>query len=169
MKWQWILSVALLQACGYHVGGRADLVPKSIQTIYIPAFRSQSTHYRLADLLPNEIGREFTARTRFQIVSAPDEADAILNGTINDVGMFPAVSDPLTGKTTSIRITVVLALNLLERKTGRVLYSRPGLTVGQNFESPEDPHQQIDESGPAFHRLSRDLARDVVSSVVENF
>ena len=28
---------------------------------------------------------------------------------------------------------------------------------------------QHDESGPAFQRLGRDVARDVVSSIVENF
>ena len=29
---------ALLNGCGYHVAGQADLVPKSVQTVAIPPF-----------------------------------------------------------------------------------------------------------------------------------
>ena len=45
-------------SCGYHVGGKADLVPKSIQTIAIPAFAgSSAARYKLMDALPKQMGR----------------------------------------------------------------------------------------------------------------
>lgn len=158
-----------LVSCGYHVGGKADLVPKGVQTIAIPAFQTPSTRYRLVDVLPQQIGREFAARTRFRIVNDPGEADAVLNGRINTVQISPAVSDPTSGKATSININVVIALDLVERSTGRVVYSRPTFGFHQTYEVALDPHQVFDESGPALDRLSRDLAHDVVSSIVENF
>lgn len=162
------LLVSLI-SCGYHVAGKADLVPKSIQTISIPAFTSLSVHYTLTDLLPRDMAREFMARTRFRIESNPAEADAVLHGSINAVLLGPNVFDPTSGKPTTLGMTVVLTVSLIERKTGRVLYSRPNFTTIEHYEMAVDPHQLFDESGPAFQRLSRDVARDVVTGILENF
>jgi Lipopolysaccharide-assembly len=151
------------------VGGKADLVPKSIQTIAIPTFRSGSTRYKLMDALPQQIGREFIARTRFHVVENPGEADAVLNGTVNAAQTYPAIFDPTSGKATSVQVLVVVTIDFLERATGRVLYSRPNMAFRQNYSIAVDPHQFFDESGPAFDRLSRDLARDIVSAIIENF
>lgn len=156
-------------SCGYHLGGKADLVPKSIQTISIPAFSTLSTRYKLADELPQQIGREFIARTRFRIAQNPTDADAVLNGTLNSATVNPVVFDPTSGKATSVQAIVSLSVNLIQRSTGQVLYSRTNLTFRQNYTVAVDPHQYFDESGAAFDRLSRDLAHDVVSSIVENF
>ena len=163
------LGAAGLASCGYHVAGKADLMPKSVQTIAIPAFSTLSTRYRLGDILPQEIGREFTERTRFRIVSDPSMADAVLNGTINTVQVFPNIVDPGSVKATMVQATVVLTVTLLQRSTGRVLFSRPNWAVHESYQVATDPHQFFDESGPAFDRLGRDVARNVVSSVVENF
>jgi hypothetical protein len=164
-------AIALLcsLSCGYHVGGRADLVPKSIQTIAIPAFGSVSTRYKLVDSLPQMIGREFSARTRFHIVDNPGIADAVLNGTINNVVIYPTVSDPTTGRATSVRVVVLLTVNLFDRRTGRALYSRANWSLHQDYATAVDVHQFFDESGPAFDRLSRDVAQTIVTAVVENF
>jgi Lipopolysaccharide-assembly len=162
-------GVTAAVSCGYHVGGKADLVPKSIQTVAIPTFRSASTRYKLVDVLPQQIGREFITRTRFHVVENPGEADAVLNGSINAAQVYPAIYDPTSGKATSVQVLVVVTIDFLERATGRVLYSRPNMAFRQNYSIAVDPHQFFDESGPAFDRLSRDLARDIVSAIVENF
>jgi hypothetical protein len=168
----WIPSCAalvLLQSCGYGVGGKAITIPQGIHTIAIPAFGSSTMRYRLADQLPQEIGREFNTRTRFRAVTDPSEADAVLRGTINSAGIAPTVSDPTSGKATVVQVTVVVTVNLYERATNRVLYSRPNAIYRQNYSIATDPHQFFDESGPAFDRLSTDLARDVVSAITEDF
>jgi hypothetical protein len=159
----------LLTSCGYHVGGKADLMPKGIQTIAIPTFATLSTRYKLVDQLPNEIGREFEARTRFHIVEDPDQADAILKGSVNTVLAYPILFDPASGKASSVQIAVNLTVTLNERATGRTLFSRVNWVVRQNYQIAVDPHQYFDESGPALDRLSRDVANDLVSALVENF
>lgn len=162
-------AFASLVSCGYHVGGRADLVPKSIQTIYIPSFTTFTTRYKLVDVLPKQIGREFLARTRFHIVNDPSEADAVLHGSVNTVVAVPTVFDPTSGKATSIQVLVTLTFNLIEQRTGRVLFSRVNFGARQNYEIPIDPHQFFDERDPAFDRLSRDVAHDIVSAILEDF
>lgn len=161
--------ILVLSSCGYHVSGNSDLIPKSIQTIAIPPFATNVTQYQLPDEVANAIGREFSMRTRFTPVKDAATADAVLNGSINSVYIVPTVSDPTTGKATSVQIVAVISVKLVQRTTGRVLYSRPGYQVRSYFEIATDQHQYFDESGPAYDRLSRTIAQDVVSGVVENF
>jgi hypothetical protein len=164
-----LLSALCLTGCGYHVGGKADLVPQAVQTIAVPTFATVTTRYKLVDLLPQEISRDFRARSRFQIDNNPATADAVLNGTINNVVVYPAISDPTTGKATSIRVVVFLNINLIERTTGKLLYSRVNWAVHEDYADAIDPHQFFDESGAAFGRISRDVAHDIVSGVLEGF
>ena len=181
-------AAALLSSCGYHVGGKADLVPKSVQTIAVPAFANSSIHYKLTDDLPRAISREFIARTRFKIEQNPDAADAILHGTVNAVTTFPTIYDPVSGKATSVQVLISMSLSLVERSTGKVLYSNPSYAAKESFDiaastivgpgqtsggttvnNQISAHQFFDESGPAYDRLEQEIARQVVSSVVENF
>ena len=69
-------------SCGYHVAGRTDVLPKNIRTIAIPAFGNATTRYKIANLLSVAITREFISRTRFRIVTDPDQADAVLSGAV---------------------------------------------------------------------------------------
>ena len=167
-----VLLAAMLAAsvsCGYHVGGKADLLPKGIQTIAIPAFATFTLQYKLVDVLPQQIAREFRERSRFTVIQSPNQADAVLTGSINSAQVYPVIFDPTTGKATRIMVLVNVTVNLREQATGRTLYSRPNFTFRQYYDVAVDPHQYFDESGPALDRLSRDLARDVVSSLLENF
>jgi hypothetical protein len=171
----------LATSCGYHVGGTADMVPKSIRTISIPAFRTNTTRYRLVDTFPETIGREFAARTRFRVEHDPSAADAVLNGNILSVIIFPSTTNPTTGIPTSISVRVTLSVTLIERVSGRVLYTRANWPLTGNYAVASDAvnaggvvvasgtHQFFDESGPAFDRLTRDMASQLVSAVVENF
>lgn len=155
-------------SCGYHVGGTADLMPKTLRTVAIPAFTTITMRYRLVDLLPQEIGREFRARTRYTVVTDTSDADAVLNGNITAALVYPTIFDPTSGKATGVQIVVNVMITLTEEKTGRVLYSRP-MSVRERYQVAVDPHQFFNESSPALDRLSRDLAHDIVSAVVENF
>lgn len=156
-------------SCGYHTGAKADLLPKSIQTIAVPPFTSSVVQYRLPDLLANDIAKEFNTRTRFTTVKDASIADAVLYGTLNAVYIVPTVSDPSTGKATSVQVVATLSIKLVQRETGRVLYSRPSFQIRSYYEISTDPHQYFDESGPAYTRLGQAIAQDVVSAVVENF
>lgn len=164
-----LAGAAALLSCGYHVGGKAELMPKGIQTIAIPAFANVSTNYKLSDALPEAIGREFLARTHYHIVKNPADADAVLRGTINRVWEAPIIFDPASGSPSVALIYVFVSMKLVERSTGRVLYATSNTPYRENYAYAIDPHQYIDESGPALIRLDRDLARDLVSSILENF
>ena len=163
------LAALSLTGCGYHVAGKADTLPKTIRTIAIPAFGNASTRYKLADLMPAAITREFISRTKYQIITDASQADAVLRGVVTNFVSYPTVFDPATGRASTIQLSVFLKITLEERATGKVLFSRPSMEVKERYEISVDPKVYFDESGPALQRISRDVARGIVSAVLENF
>ena len=165
-----LAAVCLLTAgCGYHVSGHADLMPKTIETIAIPAFGNATVQYKLTDRLPEAIAREFISRTRYKVVNDMNQADAILRGTVINFNSYPIIFDPSSGRASTIQVSVVMSIQLTERTTGKVLFARPSLEWKQQYEISVDPRAFIDESDSAMQRLSRDVARTVVSGILENF
>jgi hypothetical protein len=158
-----------LTSCGYRVAGRGDLLPPTVRSIAIPAFGNITPRYKLAERLPADIGREFINRTRYRVVANPEEADAVLRGSVASFSAFPTVADPASGRATGVMVVVVLQVSLTERATGRVLFQRPGMEVRERYEISIDPTAYFDESESAIQRLSRDAARSVVSAVLEDF
>lgn len=167
----WVVAVAgLLGAgCGYHVAGRADQLPKNVKTIAIPAFRNLTTRYRLAELLPAALTREFISRTRYQIVADPKAADAELTGVVLKYDAAPVVFNQATGRATTVQVYVRLEITLRDRATGAVLFSRPSIEFRDRYEISVDPNAYFEESDAAMDRLSRDVARTMVAAILEKF
>lgn len=167
------LAIACLgiASCGYHVVGTTNaLVPKDVHTIAIPAFSNGTVRYKLTDLLPEAIGREFITRTHYKLVDNPDQADAILKGTVITYIAYPTLIDQSTGRTSGLQVNVTLQVSLVERSTGKIIYTRPNFEAHQRYElSTTSNAQYFDESNSSLQRLSRDVARDLVSSILENF
>ncbi len=164
-----LMVACALAGCGYHVGGRADLLPSTLRTIAIPAFGNASPRYQLTGQLPAAITREFLTRTRYRVVADPNEADAVLYGTVKNYFSFPSLFDQRTGRASGVQVHVFLDVKLVERATGNVLWERQNYEFRGRYEIAVDQAQYFDESATALERLSRELARQVVSSMLEAF
>ena len=168
-----VLSLGLLSllsglgGCGYQTGGKGETLPATLHTIAIPAFKNVTTKYKLTGMLPEDIGRELIGRTRYKIVSDPAQADAVLEGSILRYYSSPTVYDPATSRSSGVQIIVWLNITLKERATGKELYKRVGFDVKERYEITGDQQTYIDESDAALGRLSRSVARQVVSSILE--
>ncbi len=162
--------LALLAAgCGYHVGGNAQWMPKTIHTIAVPAFANGTPRYKLARLLPADITREFHTRTKYTIVADPNQADATLKGTLATASAYPIIFDPTTGRATGVEIIITMQISLVERSTGKTIFTRPAMEFRNRYEISADPQTYFDESGTAVERVATDAARQIVSAILENF
>ncbi len=164
-----VLAIAVGSGCGYHVAGHSDLMPASIHTICVPAFSNMTVRYRLTDHLPEAIAREFISRTRYRIVPEPEQADAVLKGGVINYLSYPTVFDPATGRASTVQFQVTMNLTLTERATGKVLYSAPNMVMRNQYEISTNPRDYFEESDTAMDRLSREIARGVVSAILEHF
>jgi len=163
------LSALAITSCGYHVAGKADLMPKRIQTIAIKPFHNNTQRNDLARLLPEDISRELISRTKYKIVSDPTQADAVMEGAIIDFVSFSTTSDPNTARSTGAQAILHLNIYLTERTTGKSLFQRSGFEFRERYEISENPATYFDESSTAVERLARDAARSVVTAILENF
>lgn len=164
-----VLLFAALSGCGYHVSGHTDLLPKTLHTIYVPAWANSSVRYRLNDSLPQDIAREFIAKTRYGIVNKPDNADAILTGTVLRYNANPAIFDPATSRASVVEMEVAMTVKLADKATGKTLWENTYMTFKQRYEISKDANVYFDESSPALERLSREAARNIVSAILSNF
>ena len=164
----WILCL-LLTSCGYHVAGKADLVPKRIRTIAIPAFGNATNNYKLSERITSAVTREFISRTRYRVVTNAEQADATLTGAVVNLLSYSTVFDPATNRASGAQVIVMLQVTLTDRSNGAVLFTRPNFEFRERYEISVDASTYFEESEVALERLSRDVARSVVSAVLEGF
>ena len=164
-----VLTALSACGCGYHVAGKSDVMPQTVHTIAVTPFTNRTIRYKLAKDLPGDIAREFIERTRYKIVSDPNAADAVLSGEVVNFYSGAIVVDQSSGRATVMQATAILRVILTERATGKVLFTRPAFEARERYEISVDPQAYFDESSAGMARLSRDVARDVVTSILENF
>lgn len=165
-----LLAAMLASAgCGYHVSGHADLMPKTIQTVCIPAFKNVTARYKLTDRLPEAISREFIARTKYRIGTDLNTCDAILQGTVNNYLANQTTVDPITGRATAADIHVILSITFTERATGKILYSNQNFDARERYEISLDPIAYFEESDAGLNRVAMQVSRQVVSAILEKF
>ena len=161
--------LALSVSCGYHVAGRGDLIPPDIKTIAVPAFVNQTPTYRIEQRLTAAVTREFIERTRFRITQNPAGADAVLRGTVKDVHAGVITFDLNTGRATSLQIEVISDVKLEDLHTHKVLFSNSNYVFRAQYQISQTTSGLFEEDKPALDRLSRDLARTLVTDILENF
>ena len=166
-----LLAACLLTAaCGYHIGGQGDLIPKTVKTIAIPEFTNGTVQYRVAPLLTADVVREFHSRTHYTIVTDPGQADAVLTGGVVNFSVLGGITtDPATGRATSSQVILTVQFNLTDRHTGKVIYQRSGYEFRDRYEISTNLQTYFDESGTAMKRVSHDAAQAIVTSILEAF
>jgi hypothetical protein len=163
------LAIVAMTGCGYHVGGHPDLMPKTIKTIAVPSFGNGSATFRLPRLLTADVTHELISRTKYNIIADPAQADATLAVYLTNFVTYPVILDPTTSRATGVQAIVTLRITLTDRQTGKVVFSRPTAEFRERYEIAIDPQQYFDESSTALERLSRDVARSMVTAILEAF
>ena len=162
-----LLACLVLVGCGYHATGRGPL-PTSVHSIAVPAFANLTRTYKVEQSLTSAVVREFVTRTNYRISSKPDEADAVLKGTVTSAYVAPLTFDPTTGRISSALVTVNMQVSLADRK-GKVLYQNNQYIFRQQYQVSREISSFFEEESPSVERLSRDFARTLVNDVLEAY
>jgi outer membrane lipopolysaccharide assembly protein LptE/RlpB len=163
------LSAGLAVGCGYHVAGQATRIPSDVQTIAIPMFVNNTPRFRIEQILTAAVSREFIERTRFQISHEIKGADALLEGSVRSVTAAAVTFDPNTGRATAFQITVLASIKLTDLHTHKVLFSNPNYVFREEYQVSQSTSTLFEEDRPALNRLAQDLARTLVTDILENF
>ena len=127
-----------VSGCGYHTAGHSVQLPQDVKTIAVPAFKNETTTYRIEQMLTASVVREFTTRTHYHILNdASDDADATLRGTVLSTSASPLTYDTATGRAASVLVVVSMKVSLTDRQ-GKVLYQNPAYLFREQYEVSQD-------------------------------
>ena len=172
-----LCAAGLAQGCGYHVAGRNDALPKTVQVIAIPALENKTSSYRIEQRLTAATIHEFLARTAYKIVSVRDGSDAVLTGKVLSVEAVPLLfvttpataTQPSTTRATTMLVTMRCEVTLSETGSEKVLYHNDNFLFRNEYEISTDVKSFFEEQDPALDRMARDFAKRLVAAITENF
>jgi outer membrane lipopolysaccharide assembly protein LptE/RlpB len=168
--WFAILAAPLTAAgCGYHVAGHASDLPSEWKDIAVPAFKNDTTTYRVEQRMTQAVIREFVTRTKYRVVQDTQSADAVLHGEVLSIETDPVLFEATTGEVTMMLVTVHTKVELIDNKTEKAIYKNDDMVFRDEYQISTDVKSFFEEQDPALDRMSRDLASHLVSNVLENF
>jgi hypothetical protein len=155
--------------CGYRVAGRSEGLPGSVHVIAIPALENATSNYRIEQRLTSATIQEFLAASPYRIVSDPAAGDAVLRGKVTSLEAVPLLFDTVSGRATTMLVTVRCQVTLTESATKKVLYRNDDFLFRNQYELSTDVNSFFEEQDPALDRLAHDFARRLVAAVKENY
>jgi outer membrane lipopolysaccharide assembly protein LptE/RlpB len=164
-----LASCGYLAACGYHVAGRSDALPKNIHVIAVTALENATNTYRIEQKLTSATVHEFLAATPYKISSDPSAGDAVLRGKVLTLEAIPLLFDTRSGRATTMLVTVRCEVTLTQTEPQKVLYHTDKFVFRNEYEISTDVRSFFEEEDPALDRLAKDFAQRLVASVIENF
>lgn len=150
-----MLVGTMLSGCGYTIRAPFD---KSVKTVFVPVFRTQSYRRDLNLNLCEMVQKEIMQRSPYKVVGRPEGADTILEGTINFADKNTVVENPFN-LPRELNATVSVAVKWTHNPPTEVEKSKPPTTVSEtvNF-VPEVGETAL----TAFYRVNQRLAAQIV-------
>jgi outer membrane lipopolysaccharide assembly protein LptE/RlpB len=164
-----LVAALLPVGCGYHVAGRGGALPSQWKTIAVPAFKNDTTRYRIEQRFTAAVIRQFLERTKYRIVQDPASADAVLHGEVLSIETNPVLFNATTGQVTTMLVTVHTKVELVDNQSQKTAYQNSDMVFRDEYQISSDVQSFFEEQDPALERMSRDFAAQLVSNVTENF
>jgi hypothetical protein len=168
-----VLAVAS-SSCGYALAGRGSFLPDYIRTVGIPELVNNTTFFRVEQVLTEKIRTEFIGRGKYLVIPNTVGADAIVNGQVIQIYVAPT---GFTDQQLASRyiFTITMKVSFTDTKTGMILWSNDALSFSSEYELSTRGNTAIEGTGfldqerSNFDRIANDIARSVVTAIVEAF
>ena len=170
-----ILTMAIASSgCGYALAGRGSFLPDYIKVVGIPPIENRSTFLLVEQVLTEKIRTEFIGRGKYTVVPEAAGSDAVLSGEITGVSAQPVgfTENQLASR---YLFTMTMKVQLTDARTSMVLWSNDALTFRQESEMSTrgatvlEGAAFIDQERSSFDRIASDVARTVVTAILEAF
>lgn len=165
-------------ACGYALAGRGNTIPTYIRTLGVPMFGNRTPYSPLEQLFTEKVRVEFQSRGRYQVLPTDTGVDGIVRGDVVNIGLAPAGFNP-NQQASRYRFTVVVGVSFTDTKQQKVIWENPSLSFTDEYDlasansvnlaASAGAGAFIDQERAAVDRLGTDLARSVVSAILEAF
>ena len=167
-------GVAVSSGCGYALAGRGSFLPASIRTVGIPKLENRSTFFQVEDVLTEKIRAEFIGRGKYTVTPEETGADALLTGEVLGISIVPV---NLNEQQLASRylFTVAMKVAFTDTHTQDVIWSNDSLVFRGEYDLQTRGNVAIpgetflDQERSSVDRISTDVARSVVTAILEAF
>ena len=170
-----LLLVALASpGCGYALAGRGSFLPTYIAVVGIPQLVNNTPFFQVEQILTEKIRTEFIGRGRYTVVPEPEGADAVVTGTVTSVNVQPI---GFTEQQLASRYQFTLTMNVqfIDSRTSQALWANSALTFREEYELSTRSNVALEgatflsQERSSFDRIADDVARTVVTAILEAF
>jgi hypothetical protein len=176
---RWIAALALCacaatsSGCGYALAGRGSFLPVSIRTVGIPLLENRSTFFQVEDILTEKIRAEFIGRGKYTVTPEETGADALLTGEVLGISVAP-VGINENQLASRYLFTVALKMAFTDTRTQEVIWQDDGLVFRGEYDLGTSGAQiagdtLLDQQRSSMDRIATDVARTVVTAILEAF
>jgi len=168
-----VLVSSLAPGCGYSLAGRGSFLPPSIRTIGIPMFVNNTPIFEVEKRITQKVISEFIGRGKYIVKPDATGVDALLIGEISSIAVTPADFTP-DRQASKYVITVTTKIEFRDVKADKVLWTNPYLQFREDYDlsntaNVTDPSAFLGQDVNALDRLATELARSIVSAILEAF
>ena len=168
------IVVVTLPGCGYSLAGRGSFLPSYIQSVGIPQLVNRTAFYDVEQVLTEKVRAEFIGRGKYRITPDATGVDAVLTGEVMGIYVQPV---GFTDQQLASRylFTLQMRVAFTDARTNQVLWSNDALTFREEYELSTRGNTAIegaaflDQERSAFDRIATDIARTVVTAILEAF
>jgi hypothetical protein len=161
-------------SCGYALAGRGSFLPTDIRVVAIPPLVNRTTFFDVEQILTEKIRNEFIGRGKYRVVQEPTGADAVLNAEITSITLAP-VGFTTTQLASRYQFVLTMKVDFTDVRANRSLWANDALTFREEYELNAQSAGTIegatfvDQQRSSFDRIATDVARTVVTAIVEAF
>ena len=161
-------------SCGYALAGRGSFLPDYVRIVGIPELVNNTTFFQVERVLTEKIRTEFIGRGNYTVIPDVTGADAVVSGTVTSISVQPV---GFTDQQLASRYLFTLTMNVAftDTRTNMVLWSNDSLSFSSEYELQTRGNTAIqgagflDQERSSFDRIATDIARSVVTAIVEAF
>lgn len=165
-----LLLLAEAPGCGYALVGSANSLPPDVRAIAVPVFRNTTQRAGVEQRLSEAVAREISGRGGLTVPGDPENADAILEGTVTSYVAWPSNLDS-SGRANEYQITVNASVRLVSKK-GETILAIPGFQFQETWTvvgPASDTTDFSDRENAAIEALADEFASSLVSAILEGF
>jgi hypothetical protein len=178
MRWLTVLfvcaSAVVFSGCGYALAGRGSFLPATIRTVGIPKLENRTTFFQVEEVLTEKIRTEFIGRGKYSVVPEVTGADALLTGEVLGISVVP-VGINEQQLASRYLFTVALKMEFTDTHTQDVIWQNDSLVFRGEYDLQTRGNVAVagetflDQERSSVDRIANDVARSVVTAILEAF
>ena len=169
-----VVAAVSSSGCGYALAGRGSFLPAYIRIVGIPPLINNTAFFQVEQILTEKIRTEFIGRGRYTVIPDTEGGDAVVTGTVTSINVQPV---GFTEQQLASRYQFTLTMNVqfTDARTTQVLWSNSALTFREEYELSTRSNIALEgatflsQERSSFDRIADDVARTVVTAILEAF